>query len=163
MSPTIATIRPSTEPNSSIKVETSSIACVGCSWRPSPALMTGHFTPSATIFAPPDTAQRTTIAATPMHSMLRAVSTSDSPLLMLDPLGVRLKTCPPRRCTAVSKLQRVRVESSKNKFAITRPLSDVRLGERPSAIGTFFCVAAISRSNSWRGIPAIVRKSDMMY
>ena len=41
MSPRITTLRPFNAPRCSFIVKVSSSACVGCSWAPSPALMTG--------------------------------------------------------------------------------------------------------------------------
>src|ERR1039457_2627386 len=52
-----------------------------------------------------------------------SVSTSDSPLLTLDPDAVIDTASAPRRLAAISKLVRVRVEASKNRLTIILPRS----------------------------------------
>ena len=57
-------------------------------------------------------------ALTPIASILRAVSMVDSPLLVLEPLAVRLTTSADKNWAARVKLMRVRVESSKKRLAM---------------------------------------------
>ena len=56
---------------------------------------------------------RTTMASIPIASMFLAVSIKVSPLLILDPLGLKSMVSAPRRRAARLKLVRVRVEASK--------------------------------------------------
>ena len=52
-----------------------------------------------------------------------SVSTSDSPLVTLEPDAVIDTASAPRRLAAISKLVRVRVEASKNRLTIILPRS----------------------------------------
>ena len=66
---------------------------------------------------------RTTNAATPIALTVSMVSFKLSPLFTLDVDTLKVIVSADRRLAAVSKLIRVRVESSKNKLTIVRPLS----------------------------------------
>src|SRR3546814_5937711 len=65
-------------------VSASSSACVGCSWRPSPALSTGQSTLSAISCTAPDAEWRITIASARIAFSVIAVSISVSPFFTLD-------------------------------------------------------------------------------
>ena len=54
--------------------------------------------------------------------MVRTVSRRDSPLLVDDPLPLMLIMSAESHLPAISKEDRVRVESSKNMFTTVRPL-----------------------------------------
>jgi len=56
-----------------------------------------------------------------MASSVRAVSRMLSAFFMLEEDGEKLTTSAERRLPAISKLARVRVEDSKNRFTIVRP------------------------------------------
>ena len=58
-----------------------------------------------------------------MSVIVATVSRSDSPLLTLEVETLKVKVSAESRLAAVSKLKRVRVESSKNKLATVRPRS----------------------------------------
>ena len=120
-------------------VKASSSACVGCWWVPSPALITGQsIQPAwASRYGAPEDWCRTTTASTPIAWSVCAVSLRLSPFDTLEPLAEKLSTSADSRFAAVSKLIRVRVESSKNRLITVRPRS----------VGSFLisrdCVAAI--------------------
>ena len=84
MSPRIVTFQPSSLPLRSRIVSASSSACVGCSCIPSPALITGMSSRSATNSGAPDELCRITIPSGRMASSVRTVSISDSPFFRLD-------------------------------------------------------------------------------
>ncbi len=104
-------------------MKASSSACVGCSWVPSPALMTlDRVQPAlASRCGAPLAWWRTTIASAPMASSVRAVSLRLSPLLRLEPFAAKLMTSAESRLAAASKEIRVRVLSSKNRLTTVRP------------------------------------------
>ena len=112
MSPTMATWRPARLPSRRRIVYESSSAWVGCSCQPSPALITDASTQLATRCGAPEDECRTTIASTPMASIVRAVSRRDSPLFTEDELTLKLIVSADSRFAAVSNESRVRVESS---------------------------------------------------
>ena len=96
----------------------------GCSCQPSPALMTeGPCSQRATCHGTPDPEWRTTTRSIPMASMVSTVSRSDSPLLTDELDAEKVMTSAERRRAAVSKLSRVRVESSKNNDTTVLPRS----------------------------------------
>ena len=66
------------------------------------------------------------------------MSLSDSPLLTLDPLALKLITSADKRFAAASKEIRVRVESSAKRLTIVRPRS----------VGSFFIGASDTRASS---------------
>ena len=111
-SPTITVRRPSIRPSFSRIVYRSSRACVGCSCVPSPAFSTLPEMNRASVCAAPLEECRITMASAPMASSVKAVSFSDSPLLTLEPLAVKLMTSAESRFAASSKEIRVRVEFS---------------------------------------------------
>ena len=71
---------------------------------------------------------RTTNAATPMALTVSTVSRRLSPLLTLDVDTLKVIVSADKRLAAVSKLMRVRVESSKNKLTTVRPINAGTLG-----------------------------------
>ncbi len=123
MSPTIVTVSPSKRPFSCLTVKQSSSAWVGCSWAPSPALMTGAASASAMRFGTPDTLWRTITASGSIASSVIAVSRMLSALVRLDDDGEKLTTSAESRLPAISKLVRVRVDDSKNRLISVRPRS----------------------------------------
>ncbi len=128
MSPTMATVLPSSVPSFSRSVKQSRSPWLGCSWAPSPAEMTAQPTRSATSRGAPPEACRITSTSGRMASRFFAVSTSVSPLETEEPLEVQLSASAERILAAVSKELRVRVEASKN--SVTTIL--------PRSVGTFF-------------------------
>ena len=98
-------------------VSASSNACVGCSWVPSPALITDG-PPSAVVVqsarrcAAPEAGCRMISASAPAARRVSAVSRSDSPLPTDDPEALTLITSALIHLPATSKDTRVRVEFS---------------------------------------------------
>ncbi len=136
MSPTIAIVRPANGSAVSARspacswrrkcrrrVKASSRAWVGCSWVPSPALTIWAFVHCEACSGAPEALCRMTIASTPIAATVSTVSRSDSPLETEDPLAEMLITSADSHLPAISKLDRVRVESSKNRFTTVRPRS----------------------------------------
>ena len=99
-------------------VKASSSAWVGCSWVPSPALMTAASIQSvaASRCGAPEAQCRMTTASAPIADSVWAVSLRDSPLETDEPLAAKLMTSAESRLAAASKEMRVRVESSKKRF-----------------------------------------------
>src|SRR5438552_15470498 len=138
----------------------SSNPCVGCAWRPSPALIT--CTCEATWFAirwaAPLEECRTTNMSACIAQRLSTVSSKVSPLVEDDTVIFRLMASAVRRFAAVSKVVRVRVEGSKSRLN-----TDLRRRRR-----TFFTSrsvtpmkdAAVSRvcTRISRGSPSIVSR-----
>src|SRR5439155_428912 len=138
----------------------SSSPCVGCAWRPSPALIT--WTCEATWFAirwaAPLEECRTTNMSACIAQRLSTVSSKVSPLVEDDTVIFRLMTSADRRFAAISKVVRVRVEGSKNRLNT----------DLPRRSGTFFTSrsvtpmkdAAVSRmcTRISRGSPSIVSR-----
>ena len=113
MSPTIAIRQPSSEgPRWVRSVYASSNAWVGCSWRPSPPLTTLACDQAATRCAAPAAACRTTIASTPIASIVWTVSRRLSPFFTEDDETENVMVSAESRLAAVSNDSRVRVESS---------------------------------------------------
>ena len=104
-------------------VSASRSACVGCSWAPSPAFTMLVRARAATKCGAPDAACRSTMASACIASMFRIVSRSVSPLVTLDCAGLTFTTSAPSRFPASSNDVRVRVDDSKNRLMIVRPLS----------------------------------------
>src|SRR5712691_252464 len=138
----------------------SSSPCVGCAWRPSPALIT--CTCGATWFAikwaAPLEECRTTNISAYIAERLSTVSSSVSPLVEDDTPIFRLMTSADKRFAAISKVVRVRVEASKNRLNT----------DLPRRSGTFFtsrsvtpmkdaAVSSMCRRTS-RGSPSIVSR-----
>ncbi len=146
MSPMIVTVRPSKLPFSCFTVKQSSSAWVGCSCAPSPALITGAASASASRLGTPATLWRTITASGSIASSVIAVSRMLSALVRLDDDGVKLTTSAESRFPAISKLVRVRVDDSKNRL----------ISVRPRSVGTFLtsrrptsCIrSAVSRMRS---------------
>src|SRR6266496_1286888 len=138
----------------------SSSPCVGCAWRPSPALIT--CTCEATWFAirwaAPLEECRTTNMSAYIAERLSTVSSRVSPLIEDETAIFRLMTSADKRFAAISKVVRVRVEASKNRLNTDLPRSS----------GTFFTSrsvtpmkeAAVSRmcTRTSRGSPSIVSR-----
>jgi len=82
----------------------------------------------------PEAAWRITMASGRMAARVLSVSTSDSPLLTLEPEAVMPIASAPRRLAAISKLVRVRVDASKNRLTIMRPF---RMSSR---LKDWFCI-----------------------
>src|SRR6266478_2424090 len=121
MSPTMATVLPSSVPQRSRRLSASSRPCVGCSWAPSPALITLARTARATSRGAPAAGWRTTRASAPMASRLRTVSSSDSPLATLEASFWKVRTSAPSAFAATSKELRVRVLVSKKRVITFLP------------------------------------------
>ena len=104
-------------------VKASSSAWVGCSWVPSPALMTAASIQSvaASRCGAPEAQCRMTTASAPIAESVWAVSLRDSPLETEEPFAAKLMTSAESRLAAASKEIRVRVESSKNRLTTVRP------------------------------------------
>ena len=113
-SPTMPTRSPRKEsdPSRRRNVRRSSRAWVGCSWRPSPALTTAASIHEAILCGAPAQRWRTTIASTPIASMVRTVSRRLSPFPTAELAAVNDIVSAVRRLAAVSNDRRVRVESS---------------------------------------------------
>src|SRR5882762_8922639 len=138
----------------------SSSPCVGCAWRPSPALITCtcEATWLAIKWAAPLEECRTTNMSACIAERLSTVSSRVSPLLEDDTVIFRLMTSADRRFAAISKVVRVRVEASKNRLNTSLPRRS----------GTFFTSdsvtpmkdAAVSRmcTSTSRGSPSIVSR-----
>ena len=123
MSPQIATSSPARLPRRRRMVSASSSAWVGCSWLPSPALITAQSTFCDNRFTAPESGWRTTITSGRMAFSVAAVSSSVSPFLIALVATDMLTTSAPRRFAASSKEVRVRVEVSKNRLMTVRPCS----------------------------------------
>ena len=85
---------------------------MGCWCQPSPALITVASVHAAICAGTPDDRWRTTTASMPIASIVSMVSRTDSPLFTDDDDTAKLIVSADRRLAAVSKLNRVRVESS---------------------------------------------------
>jgi len=90
----------------------SSRACVGCSWAPSPALITDWRTTLESMCGEPAALCRRTMMSGFMASRFRAVSTKVSPLTTLLVEVAMLIVSALRRLAAISKEVRVRVLGS---------------------------------------------------
>src|SRR6185295_4605579 len=120
-------------------VNRSSRPCVGCEWRPSPALITCScgLTWRAIRNGAPEDSWRTTKMSACMADKFATVSSSDSPLVADDTVMFRLITSADRRLAAISKVVRVRVEGSKNRLNTLLPRSS----------GTFFTSRSVTPAN----------------
>ena len=119
ISPTIATDNSSNGRGASRWiVSISSIPCVGCACQPSPPLIMAisGVTSVAMKWAAPDAECRTTKISAVMACRFHSVSRKLSPFLVLERSISILSTLAPRRFSATSKVVRVRVDGSKNKF-----------------------------------------------
>src|ERR1051326_2131463 len=121
ISPRIVTFRPSILPFFSRMVNASSKACVGCSCAPSPALMTLALMTLERKCGAPEALWRITMKSAFNASRLRAVSLSVSPFFNEEASAVKLMISAESRCSASSKLIRVRVEGSINKLITVLP------------------------------------------
>ena len=123
MSPQIATFSPDSRPFRRRIVSASSSACVGCSWLPSPALITAQFTFSESSLTAPDSGWRTTSTSGCMAFSVIAVSMTVSPLRTEEVGTDMLMTSAPSRLPASSNEVLVRVDASKNRLMMVRPRS----------------------------------------
>ena len=116
----------------------SSNPCVGCAWRPSPALMTCTCgaTCSAIKCGAPDSLWRTTKISAAIALRLAMVSSNDSPLLAEERAMSRLNTSADKRVAAISKVVRVRVLFSKNRLNTLLPRNS----------GTFFTSRSLTET-----------------
>src|SRR5450755_3357793 len=121
MSPRIVTFNPAIFPLCSRMVKASSNACVGCSCAPSPALMMLALTTRDRKCGAPLALWRMTIKSAFNASRLRAVSLSVSPFLNDDASAEKFTMSAVNRCAASSKLMRVRVDGSMNRFTTVLP------------------------------------------
>ena len=112
MSPQIATSRPSIRPLRRRMVSASRSAWVGCSWLPSPALITAQLTWRARSATAPLSEWRATSTSGCMALSVIAVSIRVSPFLIEDEPTDMLTTSAPSRLPASSNEVRVRVELS---------------------------------------------------
>src|SRR4051812_35028594 len=126
MSPTMATVLPSSVPQRSRRLSASSSPCVGCSCAPSPALITLALTARATSRGAPAAGCLKTSASAPMASRLRTVSSSDSPFATLEASFWKLSTSAPSALAATSNELRVRVLFSKERVTTVFPRSSPR-------------------------------------
>ena len=108
-SPQIATVRPLTRPLRRRIVSASSSAWVGCSWLPSPALITEQSTFSESSCTAPDSGWRTTSTSGCIAFKVIAVSINVSPLRIEETATAMLMTSAPSRLPATSNEVRVRV------------------------------------------------------
>ena len=106
---------------------------------PSPALITFDSMRSARNCAAPEAPWRMTTMSIRIASRLRAVSTSVSPLLTLDPDAATLTVSAERRFSANSNETRVRVDASKNRLTIVEP----------RRVGTFLIARSLISLNGW--------------
>ena len=90
----------------------SSSACDGCACQPSPPLSTDPPNTSAARYGAPDAGWRITSMSAPSASIVRTVSTSDSPFDTDEVEAATFTTSADRFFAATSKLTRVRVEAS---------------------------------------------------
>src|SRR5882724_11374892 len=135
-SPMIATVR---REKSFLKwrmVNRSSRPCVGCAWRPSPALITCScgLTWRAMRKGAPEELWRTTKMSACIAERLATVSSSDSPLVCEEMAIFRLMTSAESRLAAISKVVRVRVDGSKNRLKTLLPRNS----------GTFFTSRSVT-------------------
>ena len=102
----------------------SRIAWVGCSCVPSPALIMIASINSVRCFGAPGVGWRITTASIFMASRFWAVSLKLSPFFRLLEEAVKFTVSALSRFCASSKLIRVRVEFSKNRFTMVTPWRD---------------------------------------
>ena len=127
-SPTMAMRSPPSGPRSFWIVKQSRRAWVGCSCQPSPALITEQSTHEATCQGTPADEWRTTMASTPMASMVCTVSRSDSPFFTDDVDTEKFMVSADRPLAAASNDSRVRVDSSKKRETTVLPRRAGTLG-----------------------------------
>src|SRR5438445_6191324 len=104
-------------------VKMSSSAWVGCSWAPSPALITLALSTRAKKCGAPEALCRITMKSAFNASRLRAVSLSVSPFFSDEASAVKLMISAESRCSDSSKLIRVRVEGSTKRLTTVLPRS----------------------------------------
>src|SRR5689334_13440662 len=103
----------------------SSRPCVGCEWRPSPALTTCTCGAQccAMRYGAPLSEWRTTNMSACIADRLAIVSSRLSPLAVLERAMSRLMTSADRRLAAISNVVRVRVDASKKRLNTLLPRS----------------------------------------
>src|SRR5436190_9486769 len=145
-------------------VKRSSKPCVGCAWRPSPALTTWtcvrpiRFKCAAIRCGAPDCEWRTTNMSAFIATRLSTVSSSVSPLLVDDTPMLRLITSADSRFAAISNVVRVRVEFSKNRLNTERPRSSGTFFTSRSAIDANGTAVSSTRRMISGGSPSSVRR-----
>src|SRR3989440_3219102 len=159
MSPTMATVFPSSVPQRSRRLSASSRPCVGCSWAPSPALITLARTARATSRGAPAAGWRTISASAPMASRLRTVSSSDSPLETLEASFWKLSTSAPSAFAATSNELRVRVLLSKKSVITLRPRNRPRRSAGDSPADRALARSRLKRAASERSASICPRVS----
>src|SRR5256714_6706567 len=117
----------------------SSRPCVGCAWRPSPALTTCTCGAQccAIRYGAPLSPWRTTNMSACIADRLAIVSSRLSPFAVDERAMSRLMTSAESRLAAISKVVRVRVEGSKNRLNTLLPRSS----------GTFFTSRSVTPTN----------------
>src|SRR6267378_141234 len=159
MSPTMATVLPSSVPQRSRRLSASRSPWVGCSWKPSPALITLARTARATSRGAPAAGWRTTSASAPMASRLRTVSSSDSPLETLEASFWKLSTSAPSAFAATSNELRVRVLLSKKSVITLRPRNRARRSAGDSPADRALARSRLKRAASERSASICPRLS----
>ena len=139
MSPRMVTLSPSILPFFSRIVNVSSSAWVGCSWAPSPALITLAFRKRDRKWAAPVALWRMMMMSAFNASRLRAVSLSVSPFFSDEASAVKLMTSAVSRRAASSKLIRVRVDGSMNRLTTVLPrrAGTFLMARSPTALNIF--------------------------
>ena len=150
----MAIVRPCRVPRRRRMVSASSSACVGCSWVPSPALITAASTLRASSAGAPDWPWRTTSRSQCMAFSVVAVSSRVSPLFTDELDTDMLMTSAPNRLPASSKEVRVRVLSSKNRLIRVRPRSASRWVWRERLSSTWLSASSSSSTTVRGGRPS---------
>src|ERR1051326_7664037 len=166
MSPRIVTCRPWIRPLCSRMVKASSRAWVGCSWAPSPALITLALRKRDRKWGAPVGVWRMMMMSALRASRLRAVSLSVSPFLNEEASAEKLITSAVSRCAASSKLMRVRVDGSTNRLTTVLPRNagTFLIARSPTALNaravssTVATSSAVSDSMSSRSLRVQVMK-----
>ena len=160
-SPTIKTfIAEKSGPLACRKVSMSSSPWVGWLLRPSPALIStvpGNAERASAATAP-SVLWRTTKPCTPIASSVLSVSRSLSPLVMDAVDASKLSRSAPSRWIARLKLQRVRVDASKNSVHTALPASTPRIPVPPCACSANASARCSTASSTPRGMSSRVSR-----
>ena len=160
-SPTISTFSPEKSvPLAWRRVSMSSRPWVGWWLRPSPAFTSAvpGAAAAASAATAPSSRWRTTKPRTPIASMLRRVSSAVSPLLVDEAETSNARVSAPSRCAASRKLERVRVDGSKNSVHTAVPASALRNAVPPRASAASCCARSSRRSMAARGKPSMANR-----
>ena len=138
------------------RVSMSSRPWVGWWLRPSPAFTSAvpGAAAAASAATAPSSRWRTTKPRTPIASRLRSVSSAVSPLLAEEVDASNASVSAPSRCAASRKLERVRVEGSKNSVHTAVPARVWRDSVPPSAASRNASARSSRRSSVVRGRPS---------